>query len=322
VTLSPHPTAGLETGATPQPGRGESTFAAAAFLGWFTITASWWLLAFAPVDRPPAWLDRARTVCFGTLPNGLPDTYGWLLLLLGPLSLLGFLVVAWGAPLRQAVARLARLKSGVALLAALAAIALGGSGAVVARVLAAQRDAVAFSVPGGASGDVRLDPGYARSFDVAPPIPLRDQHGKTIDLAALRGRPVLLTFAYAHCLTVCPTLVTTLHLAVQQMPRSAPAVLIVTLDPWRDTPGSLPALAASWRLEAIPNAHVLSGGVEEVLAVHKAYGIPAERDAKSGDIAHPSLIYVLDPQGRIAFRFLGPPPQWLVEAVARVERAV
>jgi protein SCO1 len=320
VTLSLNPAAGLEAGPQPQPGREESTFAAAAFLGWFTVTAAWWLLAFAPVDRPPAWLDRARTVCFGTLPNGLPDTYGWLLLLLGPLSLLGFLVAAWGAPLRQAAARLARLKSGLALLAVLAAIAFGGAGAVVARVVVAHRQALAFSVPGGANA-ARLDPGYARSFDVAPPIPLQDQHGKTIDLEAFRGRPVLLTFAYAHCLTICPTLVTTLQLAVRQMPRSSPAVLIVTLDPWRDTPSSLPALAASWRLETIPDAHVLSGGVDEVLAVQQAYGIPMERDAKSGDIAHPSLIYVLDPQGRIAFRFLGPPPQWLVDAVARVERA-
>jgi hypothetical protein len=144
VKLSSDPAAARVAAET---GREETSFAAAAFLGWFAVTAVWWLLAFAPVARPPAWLDRARTVCFGTLPNGLPDTYGWLLLLLGPLSLLGFLLVAWGRPLRQAATRLARFKSGVALLALLAAIALGGSGAVAARVYSAVRESLVFSVP-------------------------------------------------------------------------------------------------------------------------------------------------------------------------------
>ncbi|KAB2962113.1 MAG: hypothetical protein F9K18_10275, partial [Thermoanaerobaculia bacterium] len=83
-------------------------FALAGFLAWFAITVSWWALAFIPLPAPPAWLERTRAVCFGTLPNGLPDTWGWMLLLLGPLSMLTFLAAVWGRDLADALAAVAR----------------------------------------------------------------------------------------------------------------------------------------------------------------------------------------------------------------------
>ena len=51
-------------------------------------------------DITPEWLLRAQSVCFGTTQTGLPDTYGWLVLALGPLSMLLGLVVALGRDLR------------------------------------------------------------------------------------------------------------------------------------------------------------------------------------------------------------------------------
>ena len=133
-----------------------------------------------------------------------------------------------------------------------------------------------------------------------------------------RGRPVLLTFAFAHCQTICPVVVETVRKAAAEMPELEPTVIVVTLDPWRDTPSSLPSLVESWRLGESQDAHVLSGEVEEVLAVLDAWNMPHERDPKTGDVTHPALVHVLAPDGTLGYTFNGPPVAWVVEAARRV----
>jgi protein SCO1/2 len=127
-----------------------------------------------------------------------------------------------------------------------------------------------------------------------------------VDLAGLTGKPVLVTFAYAHCTTVCPTIV--MHaLRAQDALRDTPdepAVLIVTLDPWRDTPTRLPAMAESWSLPD-RDAWVLSGSVAEVEAALDAWEVPRSRNVDTGEIVHPSLLYVIDRAGRIAYASTG-----------------
>jgi hypothetical protein len=97
-----------------------SPFAAAAFAGWLAVTATWWALAFAPLPVPDAWLAAARAVCFGTLPNGLPDTWGWMLLVLGPLSMLAFLLAVWGREVGSSGRWLAAVRAGSSLSVVLA----------------------------------------------------------------------------------------------------------------------------------------------------------------------------------------------------------
>ena len=75
----------------------EERFALGGFVAWFAITGAWWALAFAPLPVAEAWLASARTVCFGTLPNGLPEPWGWMLLLLAPAAILAFPVGFVGA---------------------------------------------------------------------------------------------------------------------------------------------------------------------------------------------------------------------------------
>jgi cytochrome oxidase Cu insertion factor (SCO1/SenC/PrrC family) len=130
-----------------------------------------------------------------------------------------------------------------------------------------------------------------------------------------------MTFAYGHCQIVCPALVHRLRGALASYPGPPPPLVVVTLDPWRDTPGALAGVARAWQLDRLDGARVLSGPVPDVLAALAAYGIGFSRDEKTGDIAHPGLIYVLDGEGRIAFRFLDPPVSWLVESALRLERA-
>ena len=151
-----------------------------------------------------------------------------------------------------------------------------------------------------------LPAAYPRLDRAAPALDLVGHDGARRSLASLRGRPVLVTFAFAHCTTICPLIVQD-ALAAQAALRGTdiyPALLIVTLDPWRDTPARLATMAAAWTLPA-GDAWVLGGGVAEVELTLTEWQVPRTRDALTGDIVHPSLIYVLDADGRIAFAATG-----------------
>jgi len=296
-------------------------FAAIAGAAWLLVTGGWWALAFAPLPVDGDWLARARSVCFGTLSNGLPDRWGWMLLVLGPLSMLGFLVAVWGRDLVACGRWLARRPAGIVLLAALTTAGAAGAGGVAARVALASRAAAAFSP---ATAVEPLPEGYLRGVDPAPELGLVDQRGERLTVASLGGRPAVVLFAYAHCTNVCPMLVATIHrtyASFSALPAAErPRLVVVTLDPWRDTPRSLPTLAAGWGLDRIPGAVVLSGEVAEVQAVWSRWGIEAERDPASGQITHPALVFVVDSSGRLAYRFLDPPAEWLAAAVERAGR--
>jgi len=293
--------------------------ATSAFAAWLMVTAGWWVLAFAPLPAPPAWLAAARSVCFGTLPNGLPDSWGWMLLVLGPLSMLAFLTFLWGAQLRATARWLARRRSGSFLLLALALTVVAGVAWVAARVRLTQTVSSAAQAGPPDAGELPAD--YPRTALAAPRLGLVDQTGSRIEIDGLAGKPTLVTFAYAHCTTVCPVLLATLRRTAELLPPGEqPRLVVVTLDPWRDTPASLPSLTAEWGFDRLADAHLLSGPVDDVVAVQAAWNVGASRDPENGSISHPALVFVLDRDGRIAYRFLSPTPRWLAEAVRRSER--
>ncbi len=295
--------------------------AALAFL--LLATASWWALALWPAPEAPDWLARARFVCFNSAPNGLPDAAGWLLLAGEPLGMLGALLAIWGDPLRRGIRALAGRAGGRLALALCGLSLLCGIGAAGARIARADPELASVRPFEANPQDAAAAPRQDRP---APELGLVDQHGRELALAALRGRPALVTFAFGHCESVCPALVARSTAAQAQLRERAragqtaleriPRVVIVTLDPWRDTPARLPQLAARWRLPA-GEAFLLSGEIERVDAVLDAFAVPRERNASSGDLAHPPLTYVLDAEGKIAFASTGSAAE-LVALLARL----
>lgn len=290
-------------------------FALWAFVAWVAVTAMWWALAFAPLPVPPQWLEAARSVCFGTQPNGLPEPWGWAGLIVSPLAMLAFLLAVWGRELGGQLRAATRAPLGRALVAMLLAVPLVGAYFVGERVAGAKRFAAALEV---STLPAELPAHYPRRDVPAPALGLVDQGGVVVAWPELAGRPVLVTFAFAHCRTVCPMVVGTVRRAAAEIPEANAAVVIVTLDPWRDTPSSLPALAAAWDLEDLPLAKVLSGEVAEVLAVLDAWDMPHERDPRTGDVSHPALVHVVAPDGTLGYTFNAPPVAWVTEAVRRL----
>lgn len=270
--------------------RGRAAVAALVLIA--LVTASWWALALWPVDGASEWIVRTREVCFGASRDGLPNAGGWILLIGQPLGMVALLAVVWPRDLRAGLARvLSRMPGQLATGAAAAAIVVG-LGSVVVRVSGAGAEAFA--------ADIDRDRAAAltRVDDAPPAMALIDQHGRTAGLDAFAGRPVLVTFAFAHCDTVCPLVVADVKTAASRLGHE-PAIVVVTLDPWRDTPSRLPAMAASWQLTG--DARVLSGEPMAVERVLNAWRIPRVRNEKTGDVSHPSLVYVVGRDGRITY---------------------
>lgn len=295
----------------------DNRFALWAFFAWLGVTLMWWALAFAPLPLPEQLLATARSVCFGSAPDGLPEPWGWAALIASPLAMLGFLLAVWGRELAGQLRDLATRPVGRVVLVGLLAVPMLGATWVVERIGVARRAEARRTL---STVPEELPSTYPRRTEPAPALGLVDQRGDTIEVDALAGRPVLMTFAFAHCQTVCPVMVQTLKEAAVEVPELDPVVVVVTLDPWRDTPSALPTLYESWRLAEVPEAHVLSGEVDDVLAVLEAWNMPWERDTKTGDVSHPAMVHVLAPDGTIGYSFNGPTPVWVAEAARRVVR--
>lgn len=272
---------------------GRARAAAAALAAIVAITASWWALALWPVGADaPGWLLRTREVCFGSTADTLPTPAGWLLLVSQPVSMVMLLVTVWGEELRDGLAMAASRAAGQLVLGTGLALVVAGLGAVGVRVRAANTEPFA-------AGTVDVAARLTRVNDAAPAVSLTDQSGREISLASFRGQPVIVTFAFAHCETVCPMIVADVLAARHRIAGDPPPLLVITLDPWRDMPSRLASIAASWRLDG--NAHVLSGPREAVERTLNAWRVPRVRNQKTGDISHPSIVYVVDAEGRIAY---------------------
>jgi len=262
------------------------------------ITAAWWALALWPVPSVPAWLERTRAVCFNAGPSGLPDRSGWILLIGQPLGLTALLVAGWRGRVAASLAHLVSSRGGRALSSIVLMGVVGGLGAASARVLSARvPDAV---LPIGPVPETypRLD----RSWPSM--VGLVDQNGEPFSLERLGGRPAFVTFAYAHCGTVCPIIVrSALSARAKLADRRELAVVTLTLDPWRDTPARLPSIAAQWELA--PGDFALSGSVEDVERALDAWQVPRERDDRTGDLVHPALVYLVEPDGTVAYAASG-----------------
>jgi protein SCO1/2 len=262
------------------------------------LTAALWALALWPLPTDaPLWLARTRAVCFGTTSSGLPDASGWLVMIVQPGIMLGILFTGWGGAVVEGLRWTGRRAGGRAtLLTAGAAMLLGVGGAAWRVASAAER-------PWATATDEIPPATYPRLDRPAPALDLVDQHGRAVSLSRFSGRPVLVTFAYAHCQTVCPVIVHDVLAARRAGGRGSPAVLIVTLDPLRDAPARLPAIAHQWKLGS--DELVVSGSVGAVEAALDAWGVARARDPRTGDVSHPRLTYLVDGEGRIAYATSG-----------------
>jgi protein SCO1 len=137
-------------------------------------------------------------------------------------------------------------------------------------------------------------------------IPLQDQDGRSAALDRGRGHPVLLTMFYGDCPVACPLLISKIKLLERDLPaeaRGALRVELVSLDPERDTPQKLHALAG---LHAVDLARwsFFRTGPDHVRELAAGLGIKYH-PLDSGGIWHSVELVLLDGEGRMVARAEG-----------------
>lgn len=258
------------------------------------VTAAWWVLALYPAASAPEWMIRTRYVCFGAAPGGLPNAGGWILLAGQPVGMLVMLFAGWGDAVRRDLRWLARGRSGRVVLAlAMCCLAWGVLSAIsVIRSATGTSDSFAANDPAPSS----------RTVDI-PALRLVDQTGNPFDLQKLSNGPVLVTFAFAHCATMCPTAIKEVLRIRAAAGRDDIPLVVVTVDPWRDVPSRLPTIAETWRLST--NDRVLSGSIMDVNAALDAWNVARVRDEVTGDVVHPLAAVLVHPGGSKGTRLDG-----------------
>ena len=149
-----------------------------------------------------------------------------------------------------------------------------------------------------------LVPGLGKSVitgqaTVGGPFRLTDQTGKTVTDADFRGRYMLIYFGYTHCPDACPTMLSDMASAIDQLPAKDRAKLVpifITVDPERDIPATMGEYAQAFG----PSFIGLTGSQADITKAEEAYHVYAKKHPlKSGDYAmdHSSILYVMGPDG-------------------------
>jgi protein SCO1/2 len=159
---------------------------------------------------------------------------------------------------------------------------------------------------------------------LAPDFALRDQSGRSVSLAAYRGRPVIVTFVDPLCRNLCPLEAHVLNQTVSQMPAAQrPTILAVSVDVYANARANLLQDVGQWHL--VPQWHWAVGSGSRLAAVWKRYSIGVSVTTKriAGTtikyILHTEAAYVIDATGHERALFLWP---FYPQDVKRVLRAL
>ena len=128
---------------------------------------------------------------------------------------------------------------------------------------------------------------------------LTDHTGKARRLADFRGKAVVLFFGFTHCPDICPTTLADIAGAVKSLGADAERVqvLMVSVDPERDTPESLAKYVTAFD----PRFLGLWGDLPATRKVASEFKIYFEKrkQGESYTVDHSAQSYVIDPQGRL-----------------------
>jgi cytochrome oxidase Cu insertion factor (SCO1/SenC/PrrC family) len=190
-------------------------------------------------------------------------------------------------------------------LVALAAVTGALVGVAVPRLLAKQPAAPAAALGGG----VIINPSVP-----APSFYLRDQAGAIVSMSTFRGSVVALTFLDTQCLNLCPLQASLLGTVQSDLGSSAHfSVVVVSVRPEADTPANIATFATAHGLKG--GYSWLTGTRDQLASVWDSYGVGVQ--VANGDLAHSSIIYLIDRNGAERMAFADVPDVAAVEGDVR-----
>jgi len=125
-------------------------------------------------------------------------------------------------------------------------------------------------------------------------------------LSDFKGKVVLLYFGYTACPDICPTSLMTIREAYRLLPepiRQHTQVIMISVDPERDTPTSLHAYMSYFDASFMG----LSGDMINIRKIAEQYGAKFERvpitSAMHYAVDHSAAVYLIDPVGTLLGQF-------------------
>lgn len=129
---------------------------------------------------------------------------------------------------------------------------------------------------------------------------LTDSRAARMTLRDLAGSPALVTMFYGDCGSACPIVIETLKRTVAALGPDGRRlrVLLISLDPLRDTPAQLEQLAAKQHLDPPQFRLAVAKNDADTRMIAAALGI-RYRALTGGEIGHTARIVLLDADGTV-----------------------
>lgn len=162
----------------------------------------------------------------------------------------------------------------------------------------------ALSVTDGAGGE-QLPPNTGK---IGGSFSLTNQDGKIVTDKDFAGKYLLVYFGYTNCPDMCPTGLQSMSRAMDLLQADGDQdgdkivqPLFITIDPARDTPARLHDYDAAFH----PRIIGLTGTDTQIASVAATYQVYYRKDEGQQDyvMEHTSLIYLLDPGGKLVATF-------------------
>jgi protein SCO1/2 len=134
----------------------------------------------------------------------------------------------------------------------------------------------------------------------APPLALRNYLGDPVNLTRYRGKAVVVTFLYTHCIDVCPLIAANLGVALHDLGRTARdvEVIAVSVDPRGDTRKTV---AAFLKLHDMTGRmKYLLGTGRQLAPVWRSWHVSSLRDPTNRKlVVHSSPIFGVSATGKL-----------------------
>lgn len=130
-----------------------------------------------------------------------------------------------------------------------------------------------------------------------PAFELRDDQGRQVRSADLRGKALAVTFLDTECTEACPIIAAQMSQAIKALgsDRGGVEALAITVDPVGDTPERIENFLASYR--ATGTLRYLDGTVAELRPIWRGFMVASSLDSGNSNL-HSAPVRVYDGQGR------------------------
>ena len=147
------------------------------------------------------------------------------------------------------------------------------------------------------------------------------QDSLVIPFGDLRGRIVVMAMTYTSCEFSCPLIVADMKKIINQVPageRQRVRLVLLSIDPARDTPAVMKAFAAKTKLPT-DQWTLLRGDAGDVMEMAALLGV-RYKEMPDGEFSHSNIITLLNTEGEVVHQQNGLGPEMTAATIESLQR--